>query len=306
MTESINFEPYLSDYAVCFHQIFTLIDPTLNTSEIKPLHLTIPHIRSISRVIHSKSEVPSTTPPSPIPNEVTQTISKSVPQHLTDQTVIDNKILTHSLFRTIDFWLYPVNPASQVTFIFQIDSTSSALIFRLFSYPEDALLLTAKMNGPTKSEGFQLSAKDLQIGEGRLDKAGNALYCGVTTGVDRGEAGCWCYNSGDFLIPAIKKVKGKARMYLIPMISSSDLLLRAERNAKEVLQMKSRDPAGDLSFGKTFEEKALANRQLFHESNKKKTLCAFGLRNDGSYILEISYPLSLIQGFIVGVAAMIP
>ena len=42
MSDSVTYEPFLTGYDVVFHEIFTLIDPGMNTSEIKPLHLAIP------------------------------------------------------------------------------------------------------------------------------------------------------------------------------------------------------------------------------------------------------------------------
>jgi hypothetical protein len=45
----VDTEPFLADYAVSFHQVFTLIDPAMNTSEIKPIHLAVPRIRGAVR-----------------------------------------------------------------------------------------------------------------------------------------------------------------------------------------------------------------------------------------------------------------
>lgn len=45
MSNSTEFEPYLDDYMSSFRNIFIPIDKSLNTSEIKPLHLALPRNR---------------------------------------------------------------------------------------------------------------------------------------------------------------------------------------------------------------------------------------------------------------------
>lgn len=45
MSKSIEIEPYLNDYMSVFRSIFIPLDKSLNTSEIKPLHLAVPRNR---------------------------------------------------------------------------------------------------------------------------------------------------------------------------------------------------------------------------------------------------------------------
>jgi hypothetical protein len=240
---------------------------------------------------------------------IAQTLSK--PSKLPPQEdlgAIDNKVLTDSLLKIDDFWLYPLAPSTTVRFTVAVDNTARSWVFRLLTEADNQIILTATMNGRNKTVGVNVTAgvQDRPIGEGKFDQAANAFFCGVALGTERGEAGCWVYPSKEFLMPAIKKIEGKSRMCLIPMGEASDLCARAAKGAKEAIRIKSVDPKGDLTFGGKFERQGAANCQLFHESNPKKMLCSFGARADGNWLLEVTYPLSPLQGFIIAVSATIP
>jgi hypothetical protein len=324
MTESVVCEPYLSDYAVSFHQVFTLIDPAMNTSEIKPLHLAVPRTRSTGRPSAAPKADGSaaTLVPSPqpathalppvhpvLPNVIAQTLTQpSKPPKADEVTVQDNKALTDALLKLDDFWLFPLGPATTIRFIVTIDTSTRSWIFKLLTESESQVLLTATMKGRSRSDGVYITAgpQDRPIGEGKLDKAANAFFCGVTLGGDRGEAGSWVFDTKEFLMPAIKKIDGKARMCLIPMLETSGLFARAAQNAKEAIRFKCVDAADDARKHGKLERPSPSNVQLFHESNPKKIQCSFGGQADGNWMLEVTYPLSPLQGFIVAVAATIP
>jgi hypothetical protein len=73
------------------------------------------------------------------------------------------------------------------------------------------------------------------------------------------------------VIPAIKKIEGKARMCPIVMGEVSELCGLVNKNAKEAVKLKSREPpGGDLTFEGKFGMAAPANFQLFHESNPNR------------------------------------
>lgn len=331
MSQSVDCEPYLSDYAVCFHQVFTLIDPAMNTSEIKPLHLSVPRTRGAVRPTSTTSPNIATTTkpddatsgvrhlqhtanskassPSTLPNIMAQVLTKPLKSNSPDElSQLDNKAITDSLLKVDEFWLYPLAASTTIRFIISIDTTARAWIFRMLAESDGQLLLTAAMNGRARAVGVHITQgeRDLPIGEGKFDQAANALFGGVAIGTERGEAGCWMYGAKEFLIPAIKKFEGKARMCLIPMMEASELCARAGKNAKEVIKLKCVDPGDDRTFLGKFEQPSPSNCQLFHESNPKKMLCSFGACSNKNWILEVTYPLSPLQGFIVAVAATIP
>ena len=59
----IEYEPFLTGYDVVFHGIFTLIDPGMNTSEIKPLHLAVPrNAQGLRRVPPTQPNVNTVSP----------------------------------------------------------------------------------------------------------------------------------------------------------------------------------------------------------------------------------------------------
>jgi hypothetical protein len=312
MTDAVACEPYLSDYAVCFHQVFTLIDPSMNTSEIKPLHLAVPRMRASARPSPApKPDDPSATvgrptqPPANgrpsvapvLPNVIAQTLGKpSKPPPVDEPTTLDES------------WLFPLGQSTTTRFVVAIDNSTRSWIFKLLSESDGQILLTATMNGRNRSVGVHLTAgpQDRPIGEGRFDSAENAFYCGAALGADRGEAGSWVYGTKEFVTPAIRKIEGKGRMCLIPMLETSNLFARAAQNAKEAIKFKSVDTEDDPTCNGKFERPSPSNGQLFHDSSPKKILCSFGAKADGNWMLEVTYPFSPLQGFIVAVATTIP
>jgi hypothetical protein len=325
-------EPYLADYAVSFHQVFTLIDPAMNTSEIKPLHLSVPRTRGsirpppstnpppeklkpeeptsgrfLQHFANAKRDTPSTSPNRP--NVLAQALVKPPSRPPPSSESTDSKIQTDSLLKNEDFWLFALSPSFVLRFQFKVDSASTPWVFRMFSDPDSQLLMTATMNGSARTSGIRISARDREIGEGKWDKAAGAFFAGVSLGSDRGEACSAIYNNKSFVfvIPAIKKIEGKPRMCQIAMGETSELCTLANRNAKEAIRLKNREPpGGDLTFEGKFEQATPANFQLFHDSNAKRNLCCFGMNNQGEYILEVSYPLSPVQGFLAAVSATMP
>jgi hypothetical protein len=108
-------------------------------------------------------------------------------------------------------------------------------------------------------------------------------------------------------MPAIRKIDGKSRMCLISVSDMSSLWQKFKQNAKEAIGLKAREPpGGDLTFEGKFGRPAPENFVLFHDSNTKRDLCQFGMTARGSYLLEVTYPLSLLQGFFAAVCAVMP
>jgi hypothetical protein len=313
-------EPFLTDYAVTFHRVFTLLDPTMNTSEVNPIHLSLPRGRN-SRIPADKPkpEEPAANGGRPLqqaakakPNgaPVQPAVVDRAPSRVSPAADASGEQPAKSKAQSDlaeDFWLYPSPPSSALHFIFQIDSSSSPWTFKLLSDSGNKVLLSAVMNGRARAAGIRISAREQEIGEGKWDAAGNAFFCAVAIGTERSEACCAMYGERgfDLIVPGIKKFDGRPRMCQILSADGSALLQRASKGAKDAIRLKSRD-VNDLTFGGAFEQSAPGNFQLFHDSNARKTICAFGLKTSGAYELTVSYPLSPVQGFLAGISATIP
>jgi hypothetical protein len=294
-------EPCLTSYAVCFHQVFTLVDPSMNSSEIKPLHLAIPRSRGSAR---PSPQLPpeKPKPDEPVGGRIPQTTLPSKPNRPSAAPTVHPPQSDPPL-KSDAFWLSPLSPSATLRFQFKIEDGS----FRILSESDSQVLLTALPNG-AKPSAVRIFAQDQEIGEGKWDKTSGAFFAGVNLGGNRGEACCAIYNGKSFVfvIPAIKKIEGKPRMCPISMGEVSELCALTNKNAKEAVKLKMKEAiGGDLTFGGKFDRAAPTNFQLFHESNAKKNLCSFGMNGKGDYVLEVSYPLSPLQGFVAAVCAVL-
>jgi hypothetical protein len=148
------------------------------------------------------------------------------------------------------------------------------------------------------------------IAEGKCGRSTNAFFCVANVDAERSET-CAVISNGDCLseliMPAIRKVDSRSRMYLIDVSEMSNLCQKFKQNAKEAIRLKAQQPpGGDLTFAGKFECADPANFLLFHDSNTKRDLCQFGMTARGSYRLEVTYPLSLLQEFFAAVCAVMP
>jgi hypothetical protein len=290
-----DFEPFLSDYAVTFHQAFTLLDSAMSTSEISPIHLSGPR----NRAARSAAEKPKPEEP-PANGRFLQHFARAK-----REPAPANGRGDAGAGRADDSWLFPAPPAAALHFLFQIESGSGPWRFSLLSDRGGEALLGAAMNGAGRKSGLRISAQKREVGEGTWD--GSAFSCAVAIGTERGVACCAVYSGRlfDLIIPAIKKVDGRSRMMQITGGQEAGLAERASKGAKEAIRLKARE-SSDLTFGGAFERAAPGNFQLVHDSNPKKVLCALGLKSSGAYALEVAYPLSPVQGFLAGIAATMP
>jgi hypothetical protein len=342
--QSTECEPYLLDYRVEFHSIFTLIDPTMNTSEIRLLHLAVPRNRQGVRAAPSGQpniKKPAAADGGP-PNQrflsnrtTTQKRSDSTPakpdamaqaaQGIVNATTTpaapapapaiapEQANLVTSLVATPEFWIYPLPPVAPVTFFFTVEGTTGPLVFRLRNAMDDSLLLSAKINGSSPSSALTIFTDKGPLGQGSFSN--RTLHFGISAVGAINEAAAASYIDGshlfDFVVPAIKKSgKGdvRPRMCPIPFGKTSNLMIKLQEQSKEAIQMKSRDPGKppDFTFGGQFQESSPLNFVLFHASNAAKDICSMSVIGAGRFLLAVGYPLSPMQGFLAGIASALP
>lgn len=367
MSKIVEYEPCLADYHVVFHEIFTLNDQSLNTSEIKPLHLSVPRNRQGVKPAPSPTQVKTTTnaqedqstkrnqrflsnryltqkpsamtatnppPAAPKPTDIiAETAQKIVepqkqpeppkPQQRLGISEGDNRVNTETLLRTEEFWVLPLSPSVTVRFIFTMDGNSGpGYVFRMMTESTHEVILSAEMKGASRNSGMSLYFEKHPVGSAKYIQGSMCFFAGVQTSRGLCEAGAALYNGAytsskdpkifEFLVPALKKMDGKSRMFPILYADVSGLWTRASQLSKEAIRMKTRIPPKsasgdwDMTFGGRMTAPSLSNFEIYHESNERKTLCSLSLRRLNEYSLVISYPMSPLQGFLAAVAAVIP
>ena len=364
----IEYEPFLTGYDVVFHSIFTLIDPGMNTSEIKPLHLAVPrnaqglrrvpptqpNINTVSpekedkratqRLLNQRylkprtmvtsplpsspepADAPPKSPPKPAPEASppqSPSSSRGTARPRTGLSESDNKAVTETLMKTEDFWLFPLAASVQVRFVLTIgNGPNKGRTLTLRTESSNQVILTATMNGQSRSDGVMIMRSGSVIGEGRFNPANSSFFCGIDTAKGKCECCAAVYNPSfttdgqprvfDFLIPALKKIDGRSNMFPIQFSDVSGLVTRLTNMSKEAIRLKTRIPVNagntrwDMTFDGKLERASNSNFILYHDSSVKKDLCLCGQRKDNEYSLEIGYPLSPLQGFLAGVAAIMP
>lgn len=333
MSDSVTYEPFLTGYDVVFHEIFTLIDPGMNTSEIKPLHLAIP--RNLQprhaapapapapQVVHEDKRITQrllskrvvqqqpTSPPEPKPQPESKSPRISI-------STSDNKIATETLMKIPDFWILPLDTSMTVRFVVEREADT----FVMKTEATGQVILSAKMNGKLRREGIEIMRDGEVIGEGRLLEQNSTFYCGVKTGKAKCECCAAVFNPSfttekqprvfDFLIPALKKIDGRNTMFAIDFKGRSGLLERMVNVSKEAIRLKTRVPvnSGNTEWDMTYDGKlavaSMSNFVIYHDSSVKKDLCVYGKIGNNQYELELGYPMSPLQGFLAGVIATMP
>lgn len=224
-----------------------------------------------------------------------------------------------------DFWLYPLAPSYTVRYSFIIDSSPQVgLAFHMTPDGGKEKLLTAVMNGSTRENNFKVFSGNEFLGESRYAESNHSLFFGLMNQQTPTEITAVIFNQSfisprqpcifDFLIPALKKVDGRSKMFPITFGMSSGLIARLTKMSREAIRLKSKVPQNqkedpsqfDMTFGGTFYENSLSNFILYHEQNVNKEICKFGQVSDSTFSLEISYPMAPIQGFLAAVSASMP
>lgn len=378
----IEYEPYLEDWNCSFHGIFTLFDSSLNSSEIKPVHLALPRNRTqkknstspaqsgprvmnvgekvkpgekeqpkrflSSRYTNSRQQgatrmLSSTaTPATAAPTNAVESPQQSPPNskaslsststekprgsepmaHKPSLSHADNSVVTEMLLKVENYWMMPLNPNLVVRFLFTIqENRSTGSTFSLLLETTKNPILIAKMTSPQRTSPLQIFFEDKLVGETRYNSTSNSFYCGLTALRPASEACAVIFNPQfnsnstprifDFLVPALKKIEGKSRMFPIQYNDTSGLVARLSQMSKECIRMKTRTPVSkdndyDMTFEGKFPNANILNFAIYHDSNIRKNLCTMGMKEEGVFELEIGYPMSPIQGFIAAVAASLP
>lgn len=365
MTKSTDIEPFLSDFLLTFNTVFIPIDNTMNNSEIKPFHLSLPRNRQTARpanpaspnqsspinsnavdlkkrllspktikpVKDNQNEIPISPTVSPqtaieqvaekvLPAPQQNPVNKPAPNTVTNTNI--NKEILNNLIKDDQYWLAPLTPSVVVRFSFKVVTNDQELTFELHGDTDSYPLMSAKMEGPSRADGIIFYLDGISKGESRYTPGNSSFFVGLDTG--RGsqlsEACAAVYSPSflsptqprvfDFLIPALKKIEGKSRMLPIEMGETSGLVTRLSQMSKHAIRLKTRIPppssgdSFDMTFNGKFKQSSLSNLILYHDSNSNKDLCSLGMISHNQYSLEISYPLSPVQGFMAAIAAAMP
>lgn len=376
MTSNIEYEPFIEDYNCSFHGIFTLFDISLNTGEIKPVHLALPRNRaqkknpaaspvnsSGPRVVNPGDRPTANETPKPTrflsskytsrtngsgrlsgstnkdqPNESASSPPEKNKNTNTSQPAEnkpadkplrrpglshqDNTAVTEMLLKIENYWMMPLSPSMFVRFIFTvIENPNSGTTFKLSLEKDRTTILTAKMQGTQRFSPMLIYFGENLIGETKVAQQNSGIYAGLTALRPPSEACAVVFNPSfsasnqprmfDFLVPALKKIEGKSRMFPIQFSDTSGLVTKMAQMSKECIRMKTRIPVlngkdYDMTYDGKFERSHMSNFVLFHDSNVRKDLCTFGICHDGKFELEVGYPMSPVQGFIAAIAATLP
>ena len=228
-------------------------------------------------------------------------------------------------FAKPDVVVLPFAPNLGGRFAFNVSVVKGKTVFGLKGGDGKKVMLWASMDGSSIRKKITVHAGDAIVGQTVFDADSEILYCGhkMDDGSALQEVMAIHYNksfmkkskvrSFDAIIPALKKISGQSRMIPVAFSESkSTLYEKLKSKSKEAIMLKGRLPedAGgsyDTKFGNKFAKASDNNFILYHESKPRNNICAFSAsEKEGSYILEIGYPMTTIQGFFAAVAAIAP
>jgi hypothetical protein len=328
-------EPYLLDWSTKFHTIFTLIDPAMNTSEIKLLHLALPKIkgqvrpprrsdagdetgqRRIARKskVEDEDEDPGAAPHGrrdriPLRKDETAAVTT---QPAGPAPLPGNEQATQALIRNPDFWLLPMPAQATIRFLFTVDASSGPPIFRMMSEADQKMLLSGRMNSETPEHGITFYIGNEVGGQILTNLQEGNVFAGIADAKGERES-CAAVFLADppghfvYLIPALKKIEGVSQMMKVPLKETSTLVRKAQESppSREVIQLKRRPVIDPGSYPGRFTIPTASNMILYHDSNAKRDLCTLELQPAGFYTLETNYPMSPLQGFLAAILACIP
>lgn len=331
--QEIQFEPYLDNDLVSFHNLFTFMDPCFNTSEIDPIMLSIP------KSMRSKSKLSQKSP-----TDLNEAIDKgrlltastlkgqNNPEKLinknTENNVVNKEkeqpvshiILDPVIQKFVDadrlFWMHPIPVKRVGCFHVLIERAKARISFQLFFDKTKPCIMSATFDNSAISNTLSLSIKDSEdfTINSSYDTSTDTYFASLTDN-ENGPIEICAANFVkphifDFYIPALKKNKqtGTSSMFPLPFDPSQSVLLtKFKEKSQESIKLLSRlndDPDMDTSFTGRFINKLPCNFILYHQSNKSKDIISFGQADEsGYYLLNISYPMSTIQGFIAAIAS---
>lgn len=331
-SQELKFEPYLDDDRITFHSLFTLMDPGFNTSEINPIMLSIP------KSLRSKSKL---SPKSPTNlNEAVEKgrlLTASTLKGQNKSTTIENQntendtnkekdqntqhiILDPVIQRFVEgdrlFWMNPV-PAKRVgCYHILIERAKNNLSFQLFFDKEKPCIMSATFDNAAIANTLSVSindSSDFTINSS-YDTSNDTYFVSLCENgkepIELCAANFVKPHIFDFYIPALKKNKQTGTSFMFPVPfdpSQSTLLKKHKEKSQESIKLLSRlndDPDMDTSFAGRFINKLPCNFILYHQSNRSKDIISFGQADEtGYYLLNISYPMSTIQGFIAAIVS---
>ena len=223
-----------------------------------------------------------------------------------------------------DMVVLPFTPNLGGRFAFSVSVVKGKTVYAMKSEGRKVVLWASIDSSILK--GFSVHSSNSVVGRTSYDEENAVLYCGHVRddGSSMQEVVAFQFNksfikktkvrSFDIIIPVLKKIDGQGRM--IPMNfedSKSTLKEKLKRKSKEAILLKGRlpDDTGsgfDTTFSGKFEHPSPNNFLLYYEAKPTNNICAFSTTGDkdGSYILEIGYPMTAIQGFYCAIAATAP
>lgn len=255
------YEPFLNDRRIVFNDMFTIMDPVYDTSEIKSIKLSIP--KSVKGMLQNlnKSVTPATRLPQnenstgPKPRLLSSSIRKTAPQNNTTSSpksdekqkspqdtsnsnqnsspkkesakpnIQVNPIIANFIKEDEDYWMQPFPTKCSADFIIEIEKSKSKVKFNLFldmSKP----LLTAILNGFSVNDQLTISTSSKYSFKTNFDSINQVYYLGLSENEQNPNEICAVkfLSEGVFnlFIPALKKNKTTGKGFMCPIHYNND------------------------------------------------------------------------------------
>lgn len=269
MSDDIYYEPFLKSKRVEFHSIFTIFDPALSNSEIKPVHLGIPRNRN-----GQKAVIKPTTPLVDNPS------SRSPPKRLLGKTVTPSKpkaeekveitpprqrvvvtdtkpkirrnyisnigqyeLIQEYINSTPDYWTLPLPPSLSLRYEFRVAREKKSEIFTITLEKDRQVLLTGVKQSGKIDQPIQVffDGEEAVITQYEADSSGSCIFGGfndneiVALNLNPTLMSNSSPRNFDIIVPALKKSNGKGRLIAIPIGEASELRKKAATSSKEAM-----------------------------------------------------------------------
>ena len=352
MSKSVQVEPFLDDEMIVFQNLFTLMDPAYNTSEIKPIMLSIPKsiknkLRAQAQAAPKPQEQPSSTlgsvlhksrlltsstiAPTKVEKKEDAKTKSSGPKkeevlhqsprpekpqvdstHITLDPIIEKFVTTEDLF-----WMLPVPIKRTASFHMHVQQNNDSFHFKLYFDKSKDFVIKATVDGTSPKSMLSVTIPRSQKYNitSLFDETNNTSFATLSENgkVPTEICAIKFIKEGvyDLFIPALKKNKQTGISCMIPITfngQKSTLLEKYQESSYESIKIQSRSSTMgeniDYTFGGRFLYPDKTNVILFHKSNVNKDIITYGQTDDsGFYMLNVSYPMSVIQGFFVAISA---
>lgn len=282
MKRSTPFEPFLAHKAVAFNKYFTLIDTALNTSEIRPIHLSIPkncaaatkNLAQVSQpTIQEKTPQPRSTQSRILSNAQLARTAKAAKErrHEGQASTTDSAPASPSKAQAIprpappigpvvgnnnemlarlqeEDWMRPFASGNGGRFIFTVGHKNNASTFTLKTDDGKKVLLWASLFGSFRTDSIEIHTADRLIAQTYYHQDTGSVSCNFLENNKMYEVGCITNltdghpRNYNFIIPALKK-KTETRAVPVETDGSSSILYqKLAHKDKEAIKLSAKIP----------------------------------------------------------------